>query len=50
MNLLCWNCSGFGNPQIDQELGDLTWAQDPSVVFLAKIWLDKARPEEIWVR
>ncbi|KAK9984667.1 hypothetical protein SO802_034192 [Lithocarpus litseifolius] len=34
----------------EQELGDLIQAQDPSVVFLAETWLDKARLEVIKVR
>ena len=50
MNLLCWNCHGLGNPQIEQELGDMIRAQDSSVVFLAETWLDKARLEAIKVR
>ena len=50
MNLLCWNCQGLGNLQTEQELGDLIRAQDPSVVFLAETWLDKARLEEIRVK
>ena len=47
MNLLCWNCRELGNLPIEQELGDLIWAQDPSVVFLVETWLDKVRLEEI---
>ena len=47
MSLLCWNCRGLGNPETDQELGDLIRAQDPSVVFLVETWLKKARLEEI---
>ena len=50
MNILCWNCRGLGNPQIEQELGDLIRAQDPLVVFLAETWLNKVRLEEIKVR
>ena len=50
MNILCWNYHGLGNPQIEQELGDLIRAQDPLVVFLAKTWLNKVRLEEIKVR
>jgi len=50
MNILCWNCCGLGNPQIEQELGDLIWAQAPSVMFLAETWLDKARLETIKVQ
>ena len=50
MNLLCWNCRGLGNQPTEQELGDLIRAQDPSVVFLAKTWLDKARLEDIRIK
>ena len=50
MNILCWNYHGLGNPQIEQELGDLIRAQDPLVVFLAETWLNKVRLEEIKVR
>ena len=50
MNLLCWNCRGLGNQPTEQELGDMIRAQDPSVVFLAETWLDKARLEEVRVR
>ena len=47
MSLQCWNCRGLGNPETEQELGDLIRAQDPAVVFLAETWLTKARLEEI---
>ena len=50
MNLLCWNCRWFGNQSTKQELGDIIRAQDPSIVFLAETWLDKARLEDIRVR
>ena len=43
ISLLCWNCHGLGNRQTVQELGDLVWAQDPTVVFLAETWLDDIR-------
>ena len=43
MNFLCWNCRGLGNSQTEQELGNIVRAQGPSIVFLAKTWLDKAR-------
>ena len=49
MSLLCWNCRGLRNPHIEQELGDLIQAHDPSVMFLTKTWLYKARLEEIKV-
>ena len=50
MNLLCWNCRGLENLSTEQELGDLIRAKDPTVVFLAETWLDKARLEDIKVR
>ena len=43
MNLLYWNCQGLRNQQTVQKLGDLVWAQDLAVEFLAETWLDKAR-------
>ena len=50
MNLLCWNCRGLRNLPTKQELGDLIWAQDPPIVFLAETWLDKARLEGIRIK
>ena len=43
MSLLVWNCRGLGNPCTGKELGDLVRAKDPSVVFIAETWADKAR-------
>ena len=43
MSIMCWNCQGLGNRQTVQELGNITWAQDPTVVFLAETWLVEAR-------
>ena len=43
MNILFWNCRGLESSQIEQELGDLIWAHSPSIVFIAKTWLKKAR-------
>lgn len=31
----------------EKELGDLTWANDPSFVFTAKTWKDEARLKKI---
>ena len=45
MCLLVWNSRGLGNPCIERELGDYIWAKDPSIVFLAKTWVDDARLE-----
>ena len=47
MSLLVWNCRGLGNPLIEDQLADLVWAKDPSVVFLAETWTDKARLEQV---
>ena len=47
MNLLCWNFRGLGNLQTEQELRDMIRAQDPSIMFFAETWLDKARLETI---
>ena len=43
MNLLCWHYRGLGNPQTEQELGDLIRTHSPSIVFVAETWLKKAR-------
>ena len=42
-----WNCLGLGNPCTENELAEMVWAKDPSVVFLAKIWADKARLKQV---
>ena len=44
------NCRGLGNLLTEQELRDLIWAQDPSIVFLSETWLDKARLEDIRIK
>ena len=38
---------GLGNLPTEKELGDLTRAQDPSVLFLAETWTDEARLKKI---
>ena len=43
MSLLLWNCCGLGNPRTENELVRLIQEKDHSVVFIAKIWADKAR-------
>ena len=43
MNILSWNYRGLGNPQTEQELGDLIQAHSPSIVFVVETWLKKAR-------
>ena len=50
MNVPCWNYRGLGNLPTEQELRDLIRVQDPSVVFLAETWLDKARLVDIRTR
>ena len=43
MSILCWNCWGLRNQQTENQLADMVWAKDPSVVFLAETWIDEAR-------
>ena len=43
MNCLVWNCLGLGNLCIGKKLGDIIWAKDPSVVFIAETLADEAR-------
>ena len=47
MSLLVWNCREFENLRTKDQLVDWVWAKDPSVVFLAETWIDKARLEQI---
>ena len=47
MSLLVWNCRGLRNLVTKKELGDLTRAQDPSVLFLTKTWTDETRLKKI---
>ena len=37
----------LGNLPTEKELGDLTRAQDPSVLFIAETWTDEARLQKI---
>ena len=43
MSILCWNCRGLGNQRIENQLVEMVWEKDPSVVFLAETWTDEAR-------
>ena len=43
MSLLMWNCRGLGNLRTENELVNLIWAKDPSVMFIAETWADDAR-------
>ena len=47
MSLLVWNCRGLGNLRTEDQLADFVWPKDPSVVFLAETWTDKARLEQV---
>ena len=47
MSLLVWNCRGLGNLRTKYQLVDWMWAKDPSVVFLAETWTDKAKLEQV---
>ena len=43
VSLLCWNCRGLGNQRTENQLANIVWAKDPSVVFLAETWTDETR-------
>ena len=43
MSLLVWNCRGLGNLVTKKELGEITQAKDPSVMFIAETWVDEDR-------
>ena len=47
MSCLVWNCRGLRNPCTENELTELVWAKDPSVMFLAKTWADEARLKSV---
>lgn len=48
MNLLSWNCRGFGNPRTVHELHLLVKEKIPNVVFLMET---KFRREKVeWIR
>ena len=47
MNCLCWNVRGLGNLRTICKLANIVRAQDPSVLFLAEIWADKARLDKL---
>ena len=47
ISCLVWNCRGLGNPRTENELTDLVWAKDPSVVFLAETWADEVRLKNV---
>ena len=43
MSIICWNCRGLRNQRTKDQLTDMVWAKDPSIVFLAETWTDEAR-------
>ena len=45
MSCLAWNYRGLGNLRTGREIGDIIWAKDPFVVFLAETLTDDARLE-----
>ena len=47
MSLLVWNCCGLGNLCTEDQLADMVRAKDPSVVFIAETWTDRARLERV---
>ena len=47
MSCLFWNCHGLENLCTEKELGDLIWAKDPSMVFLAETLANEARLKQI---
>ena len=47
MSCLVWNCRGLGNLRIKKELGAIVRAKDPSVMFIAKTWVDEVRLKDI---
>ena len=47
MSIICWNCRGLRNQRTKDQLADMVWAKDPSVVFLAETWTDEARLTQI---
>ena len=47
MSCLVWNCRGLGNLRIKKELGAIVRAKDPSIMFIAKTWVDEVRLKDI---
>ena len=41
-----WNCRGLENLCTRKELGELVWAKDPSIMFLAETWADEAKAKK----
>ena len=47
MSLLVRNCRELENQRIGKELEDLIWTKDPSVMFIAKTWIDEVGLDHI---
>lgn len=47
MGWLNWNAHKFRNQHIVQELINIVLPQDPSALFLDKMWADEARLDEL---
>ena len=47
MSLLVWNYCRLRNLRTEDQLADFAWAKDPSIVFLAETWTNKARLEQV---
>ena len=47
MSLLVWNYRGLGILRTENQLADLVWANNPSVMFIAEAWTDKTRLERV---
>lgn len=43
MSCLVWKCRGLGNPCSKNELAEIVQAKDISIVFIAEVWADEAR-------
>ena len=50
MNLLAWNCRGFGNHRAIDELGDIFQAKDLGTMFLLETWSTKEQMECIKIK
>ena len=47
MSLLVWNYRGLGNLLTEDQLANLVWAKDLSVVFIVETWTDKTKLERV---
>ena len=47
MSFIVWNCRELGNLHTRKELEVMSWAKDPSVVFIVETWVDEAKLKDI---